>query len=208
MKGFLSGIAIFFFIAPAKLSAQYLVRYESGHLLGDTTRPADPFVFFLATNGDTVSYEFPAMPGKDSLPRLPLGKQFTMHSTYTNYASGLQLYVAAPRDLGKLRIADTVKKRNWQLLEEQITIAGYACRKAVYTDSAETIEAWYAAALPAGMGIMGITGLPGTVLQVYRPASTYLTVATSVLTKLLPIIMPQKGKWVTMEQYKAMRRGH
>lgn len=129
-------------------------------------------------------------------------------------------------------IMDTIKKYNWNVVNETKTIAGYTCKKAVATTKqikqmmriaiasdastppppvAEETEviAWYATEITTPAGPEGYIGLPGVIMELdIDKGSTVFTVEeVRPLTNPSQIKEPKKGRKVTPEAYsKEMKK--
>ena len=62
-------------------------------------------------------------------------------------------------------VKDELVKRNWKITERKRTIAGYSCRRAIWSKNDSTrIYAWYTDQIIASTGPETFNGLPGTIL--------------------------------------------
>lgn len=100
------------------------------------------------------------------------------------------------------RIEHELDGGNWKLTNEQRTILGYTCMKAVTgPDTLQTI-AWFTPQIPAPLGPATYGQLPGLILELERDNITIT--ATEVLPEIdQPELMkaPTKGKKVTEEEF-------
>ena len=62
---------------------------------------------------------------------------------------------------------EDVKKPEWELLPDTLTILGYLCKKATCTFHCREYTAWYAPEIPISEGPWKLTGLPGLILKAY-----------------------------------------
>ena len=100
------------------------------------------------------------------------------------------------------RIEHELDGGEWKLTNEQRTILGYTCMKAVTgPDTLQTI-AWFTPQIPVSVGPGTYGQLPGLILEVERDNITIK--ATEVLAEIdKPEVMeaPTKGKKVTQEEF-------
>ena len=62
-------------------------------------------------------------------------------------------------------VKDELVKRTWKITERKRTIAGYSCRRAIWSKNDSTrIYAWYTDQIIASTGPETFNGLPGTIL--------------------------------------------
>ncbi|MCA4775721.1 GLPGLI family protein [Empedobacter stercoris] len=108
----------------------------------------------------------------------------------------------------KLFIKDSIQSFPWILSKEESTILGYKVRKAIYTNSTQTVEAWYAPDLPFRDGPSRFNGLPGLILKIKFKLPFISDMDTNVsftAIHLKPyagkIEIPNKSKKVTKEEY-------
>lgn len=98
------------------------------------------------------------------------------------------------------------KKTAWKLTDEQKTILGYNCRKAVFTDSTGTAEAWFTPELPIASGPSVFSQLPGLILEIKESRENKVSrsiVATDIkFQETTDITPPSKGKEVTEEEFR------
>jgi len=108
--------------------------------------------------------------------------------------------------MGKLFLVETaMAKTNWKLTGRQKTFLNYPCQQAVKIDKKDTITAWFTAALPVSTGPMGLTGLPGTILEAEsHHGDLHITAQKINLqqpdAKLL--VKPKEGKKVTPHAFR------
>ena len=83
--------------------------------------------------------------------------------------------------------------QNWEIREDTMTIAGYACQKAVCDYRGRSYEAWFASEIPISEGPWKFYGLPGLIIRLNDTQrhyefdlvefkSTNKTIDTNVLT--------------------------
>ncbi|UPT69289.1 MAG: GLPGLI family protein [Flavobacterium sp. JAD_PAG50586_2] len=106
--------------------------------------------------------------------------------------------------LGKYVIKKN-RDNNWELINEQKTIEGILCYKAVMNDvvinpislksTTFLVTAWYAPTLPFSCGPLNYFGLPGLILEVQRRGIVYGTTTIELNPKIIPnIIRPDLSK--------------
>lgn len=122
-------------------------------------------------------------------------------AVYTNLAE--QQMVEQRNIFGRpFRIEHELDGGEWKLTNEQRTILGYTCMKAVTgPDTLQTI-AWFTPQIPVATGPATYGQLPGVVLEVERDNITIK--ATEVVAEIeQPELMvpPTKGKKVTEEEF-------
>ncbi|MDH0658713.1 MULTISPECIES: GLPGLI family protein [Empedobacter] len=108
----------------------------------------------------------------------------------------------------KLFIKDSIQSFPWILSKDEATILGYKVKKAIYTNSTQTVEAWYAPDLPFRDGPSRFNGLPGLILKIKFKLPFTSDMDTNVsftAIDLKPyagkIEIPNKSKKVTKEEY-------
>lgn len=77
--------------------------------------------------------------------------------------------------------ADTLFPMNWELLEENKTIEGISCRKAVADFRGRRYTAWYAPSITNSDGPWKLGGLPGLILEAYDEEKQWHVVFRSVM---------------------------
>lgn len=112
--------------------------------------------------------------------------------------------------LGKyFLIKGTPKGQNWKMTKDIKTINNYVCQKAVYVqDSLNTIEAWFSPQIPVSVGPETYAGLPGLILEMNFNDGRRIIKASKITLKPLAngdIIIPQKGKEVTYEEFEKIK---
>lgn len=78
---------------------------------------------------------------------------------------------------------------DWELTDEERTILGYACRRAIGTFRGRSYEAWYAPEIAVSCGPWKFGGLPGLILAVKDDAGVLDLEATGVEQRVEPIRM-------------------
>lgn len=100
-------------------------------------------------------------------------------------------------------IEDELDSFQWKLTGEQRMVLGYPCTKAVHTDSAGTITAWFTPQIPISSG-PGIYGqLPGMALAVdiNNGERTITAIAVALGDNEKPLAAPGKGKQVSQAEF-------
>ncbi|MEM9916705.1 MAG: GLPGLI family protein [Bacteroidota bacterium] len=103
----------------------------------------------------------------------------------------------------KFLINDDLRKRQWKIGNEQKSILGYTCMKAVLQDTGQVVEAWFSPQIPAQVGPSGFDQLPGAILAVNIDGGRQSMTATAVELKPLDegiIQAPTKGKKVSQKE--------
>jgi GLPGLI family protein len=104
------------------------------------------------------------------------------------------------------RIRHELDAGAWKLTNEQKVILGYTCMKAVTgPDTLQTI-AWFTPQIPVATGPGTYGQLPGLILQV---SAGEMTITAKEITMELDdptlITAPDKGRWVTEEEFEVIR---
>lgn len=102
----------------------------------------------------------------------------------------------------KFLISGPSDKLRWKMTGRQKTLLGYPVQEAVAIGDKDTITAWFAPGVPVSSGPIGLSGLPGMILEASVGQMTSL-VATAVNIGDVAgkIQAPTKGKQVTNEQF-------
>jgi GLPGLI family protein len=99
---------------------------------------------------------------KAQLVNLNKNKDSTQ-KTFIDYTKNISL---KPIKIGEDNYCetDTLKKTDWTLLEDTMTIEGLFCQKAKGYVFNKMYEAWFAPSIPFAAGPAGISGLPGVIV--------------------------------------------
>lgn len=128
----------------------------------------------------------------------------TYRSTETN------TFVEQQDFMGKtFLIKGEPKKIVWKMTGEMKIIMSYPCLKATYTDSTETLEAWFTTEIPVFIGPEKYGQLPGMILELSSKKDKKTLIATSIEFKEVnstELSEPIEGKEVTREQYNKIVR--
>ncbi len=92
----------------------------------------------------------------------------------------------------------------WKMTPEMKEIMGYVCLKAIYTDTANVIEAWFTADIAVPVGPEKYGGLPGVILELSNKKDKKVLTAIKIEFRaidLSEVQEPTKGKEVTREEY-------
>jgi GLPGLI family protein len=112
--------------------------------------------------------------------------------------------------MDKLFLVNTdLKTRKWKLTGEQDTIAGYTCMQAILQEDTNNVVAWFTPQIPVSVGPKDYGQLPGLILKIDIRNGKHVYRASLVdLKPLQPeaIVIPTKGKEVTDEEFKQLRR--
>lgn len=128
----------------------------------------------------------------------------TDNLVYQDYGTGM---VSAVKHIFEQRfeIVDTARGFRWHMVDEERTIAGYQCRKAVtrICDSVYVV-AFYAYDIPVSGGPERFCGLPGMILELAVPRLYTTWLATAVSTEPVSeadiISVTNKGKTLNSQQ--------
>ncbi len=199
-----------FFISLYAAGQQYTIRYASGPVYYDSTKPPPETRKSVLVIRDSLSYYYQVFDGKDSVPSIPLGRKFRGHTTFIDHAKKLLLFQSDPMGYPKFLVEDTIGMPVWQTEEADISIAGFPCKKATaQLGNKMEVMVFYSTKLPAGYGPLGVSGLPGTILEVWWKGSTNVLSAVSVEPRADPIVEPDDGKRISREEFdKKIRRLH
>ena len=107
----------------------------------------------------------------------------------------------------KFLIEGENKAFKWKLIPEQKEILGYACMKAMHSDSTKTITVWFTTGIESASGPDGLNGLPGLILAVDYNDGERIIMAKEVNIEALPkgiLERPEDGKKVTQEEFRAI----
>ncbi|MEM6320499.1 MAG: GLPGLI family protein [Bacteroidota bacterium] len=111
--------------------------------------------------------------------------------------------------MGKLfLIKGAVEPYQWKITQEQQSILGYQCQKAVYRQADAEIIAWFTPQIPVPNGPDRYGQLPGMILAVSAGAgkqtitATHIDLATIDRNVLTP---PKKGKKVTRSEFQKIQ---
>lgn len=126
---------------------------------------------------------------------------------YTNLSS--KTLVHSQEFFGKqFLIIGAMKKCNWKITNEQKTLLGVVCQKAILQDTAQNVVAWFTTEIPLGIGPNGFNGLPGLILSLdIDEGSRVITAENYNLRDLLAgeLTKPTKGKSITVEEFEKVK---
>ncbi len=112
--------------------------------------------------------------------------------------------------MDKLFLVNTdLRTLKWKITGEQDTVAGYTCMKAVLQNDTNIIIAWFTPQIQVPAGPKDYGQLPGLILKLDIRNGKHVYRASLVELKLLQpdaIVIPTKGKEVTDEEFKQLRR--
>jgi GLPGLI family protein len=97
----------------------------------------------------------------------------------------------------------------WKPSGRQKKILNYKCTEVLNINGGDTIKAWYTNEIPVSASSLGITNLPGIVLELemqggYKIVATDVSALTEAHKKIIKA--PQKGKKVTNEQFEKIAK--
>lgn len=102
-----------------------------------------------------------------------------------------------------------VERINWKMTSEQKKIGSYVCMKATSMRDTIPVVAWFTPQIPISNGPGSIGQLPGMILEVDIDNGTRVITAIDVdlrpLTEADQIIVPDKGKELTREEFNKIR---
>lgn len=101
-------------------------------------------------------------------------------------------------------IKDKLSNFQWNLKDEEITIKGYKCKKAITNNEKFTIIAWYCEDIPINDGPDRFYGLPGFILKVELGEFSIIEIDKfKLIDEDLKIEKPiNKSKYINLEQFK------
>lgn len=97
----------------------------------------------------------------------------------------------------------------WKMTSEQKKIGDYLCMKATYMRDTIPVAAWFTPQIPVSNGPGSIGQLPGLVLEVEVNNGSMVISAVDIDLRPLreeeAIVMPDKGKEITREEFNKLR---
>ena len=101
-------------------------------------------------------------------------------------------------------IKDGLSNFEWNLIDEEKTIKGYKCKKAITTKENFPITAWYCEDIPINDGPDRFYGLPGFILKVELGEFSIIEIDKfKLIDENLKIEKPiNKSKYLTLENFK------
>ena len=109
-------------------------------------------------------------------------------------------------------IKDSLNNANWKLTGEMKEVSGMNCMKAEYIPAegdTSVIFAWFTPEIPVASGPAGYGGLPGLIVFLDKnDGQMQITLSNIVMRDVTAdeIVEPTKGKVVTQEEFRTMRR--
>lgn len=130
---------------------------------------------------------------------------------YTNLEENISLHQFS--EIGtKWLVKSSVDDIEWVLTNETKVIKGYHCKKATtivnlnYMKKDELI-AWYCSEIPFQFGPMGLSGLPGMILEIKRRNFTIYADKINFKSKDMKLKRPTKGKLISeKEQLETVKK--
>ncbi|MEK8178870.1 GLPGLI family protein [Flavobacterium buctense] len=132
---------------------------------------------------------------------------------YTDFSE--DFYYEAHNDvLGSYTIKKEFKKLDWQLTKETKVIDGFLCYKATsnevfsnkYGEFKYPLIAWYSPSIPINLGPLGISGLPGLILEFSRRNVVFGATKISINPNPKPnILKPNLDDLKTEEEVQKMK---
>ncbi len=166
----------------------------------------------VLVNQESFLYESKQTDGHKWVEEVKLYTSFEDYRWYFDVKTGRVITHRILKDGTELISSYKPTPLNWILSEEEKTILGYRCFKAVLpaheakskgfsqVDNSGDIIVWYSPDIPVGAGIRGMHGLPGMVLlQESTEEMSFTTVAISVEKTETTIQKPTEGIEVPRE---------
>lgn len=128
------------------------------------------------------------------------------NQTYINSETGD--FIEQQDFMGKtFLIKGKPEEMKWKITGEMKVIMSYPCLKATYSDSTETIDAWFTTEIPSGIGPEKYGNLPGAILQLSTNKDKRPKTLTAIDIEFKDITTeelaePKEGKEVTREEYE------
>lgn len=89
---------------------------------------------------------------------------------------------------------------NWSLVDDTLTVCGYACNKAICTYGGREWTAWYAPELSISDGPWKLYGLPGLILKAQDSTLTHTFEAINIRNSDRPIYISKNGLLIKTEK--------
>lgn len=193
-------LLIFLLFSPALFAQQATVTYRQLQYVDG--KPVPQMKLLLAVR-DSVGYALPLeVHGRTFRPKEPLGSSFELHADYMDLSTGRLLMQNHPGGLGRYLIEDTVATLKWTLLDEEKTVLGQRCKKAITELNGQTVTAWYAPGIPLPFGPNLLHGLPGLILEADYQRPVSVVEAVELKREAPAIVPPNRGKRVTLQQFR------
>jgi len=140
----------------------------------------------------------------------PIGKTFIPHSSYCNYATGINIKAVEWKDNNYL-VKDAIanKQKIWNLTEDTKTVFGYACKQAFTLNGEEKdMIVWYTESLKCNLSSTGDSSLPGLILETYYPKTGILISAIDLQIETNSILSPisKIGTLVTKDEFEKIKK--
>ena len=107
--------------------------------------------------------------------------------------------------LGKyFLISGEPEKYNWKLTGATKTVAGYNCQEATFSDSTQTVTAWFTPEIPVSLGPGNFGQLPGIILAIDIDNGKRIIEASEIKLTAIDedkIVQPKKGKKVSQQEF-------
>lgn len=152
--------------------------------------------------------DVPDVGGRGGRMRFRMGMGRNNEILYKNINEGTQV---SQRDFmdKKFLISGEQQSYEWKITGEQQMFGEYLCMEATYTDTTQTVVAWFTPQIPLSTGPTDFGGLPGLILAVDINDGERRITAINMDMKELEddsVVKPKKGKAVTEEEYRTMVR--
>lgn len=135
-----------------------------------------------------------------------MARRFSNSNSQTYRNTPTEIYIEQKDFMGKsFLIEGKAKETKWKMTGKMKIIMSYPCLKAVYSDSTETLEAWFTTEIPVSVGPENYGGLPGMILEITSKKNKKTLTAIAIDFKKLDeeaLKKPIDGKEVTREEYQ------
>jgi len=137
------------------------------------------------------------------IPEKLQGKFIFQSKTYYHNINNC-VYLKRFQSRGETYIAPLKREYNWEIKNEQKTILGYQCRKAVLEiPNNNKIIAWFTPQIPIAFSPVRYYGLPGAILEVTTPLK-HIYAKNIEFKEDVEIEKPTEGIKLSKEEYQEM----
>jgi GLPGLI family protein len=140
-----------------------------------------------------------------------VGKSFVLHSSYNNYAAGINIEAIDWKDNNYLlKTAIENKQKIWDVTEEKKVVLGYNCTKATKLNADNEVEkiAWFFPDFKCNYAADGDSSLPGTILETYYPKLGALITAIDLQIETNAILTPtsKMGMIISKDEFEKIKK--